>query len=225
MKKFLAVFLAFLLCFLLSGCALFDLAGFILHNAREESSSSSDLPEIQEEPSGESEQPFEFDVPEPSESPVPDLTVQEIGTQELGYLEVPEDWVRFFDLDGTSALQYSNPAGTSIITLDTFDLSGLTEEEKGMVTAEDAAGSVWYNMEGQDVTDITGARVTLNDLEAYQVYGNFISEDFGLDSCIVCWIFEGGDGVLHYVSAEATVEDILDVVSYVEGSYHLDAAE
>ena len=38
---------------------------------------------------------------------------QTIGTDEFGYVTIPDTWVRFRDLDGGTDLQYSDPQGNS----------------------------------------------------------------------------------------------------------------
>ncbi len=161
-------------------------------------------------------QTFELQTEEPANS-----GMQSVGTEEFGYVTIPDTWVKFKDLDGGTDFQYSNPEGTSIITLNTISLDGLTEEQKEQFNTKSAAQNIWYNLQNSDVTDIQGAQVALGPYDAYQVYGNFISEDYSLESGIVCWIFKSGDGVYHFISAEAAWENLKDVVSYVEESYTL----
>lgn len=143
------------------------------------------------------------------------------GDETYGYVKVPTDWVNFQDLDGVPGVQFSNPIGSSIITLDIFDLSQLPQEMLSTVTSEELAKNVWYNLENSEVTNIVGASVQLMGLDAYQVYGDYVSEDYGWDSVIVCWIFKTEDGVFRYVAAEGGVDDIVNVVTYVESSYTL----
>ena len=148
--------------------------------------------------------------------------MQVIGTAESGYIMVPGDWLEFEDSSGVAGLQYANPAGTSIITLDVFDLSDLTEEQSASFTVEDAANNVWYNLEQSGVGEIRGATVSLAGYDAHEVYGYFMSEDHDLPSAIVCWIFQDRAGTLHYVSAEAAVEDLPVVSGYIEETYMLE---
>ncbi len=148
--------------------------------------------------------------------------MQIVGNEELGYVAVPGDWVKFLDLDGGTDLQYSNTAGTSIITLNVFDTEGMPEEEKNELDVDAVATYIWYNMAMDSVTDIAAARVTVNDYEAVQIYGRFNNPDHELPSIIVCWIVEDEQGVFHYVSAEGTIDNAMGVVSYVENSYSLE---
>lgn len=151
--------------------------------------------------------------------------MQVVGNETVGYVSVPDTWVKFTDLDGGTDFQYSNIEGTAIITMNIFDTKGLSDEQKAALDTRSAASSVWYNLENNDVTDISGATVKIGTYDALQVYGSFTSEDHGLASYIVCWIFEDENGIMHYVSAEAPVESASEVVSYVESSFTLTLKE
>lgn len=176
-------------------------------------------------PAEPSDTPTPVESAPASEDPAPtEEEKQVVGSEELGYVTIPAFWASFQDLDGATALQYSNGGGT-IISLDTFSDEGLTEEQKAQVTAETAAYSVWYNLEQDGVTDIVGAQVDLNGIDSFQVYGAYVSEDYGTASIIVCWIFADESGGLHYVSAEGPVDTIAEAVGYVEGSYTLTPPE
>lgn len=183
------------------------------------------LSKANKEPAPLSQNAAEIEVSESQTEETENVEMQTVGTGEFGYVTVPDTWMKFTDLDGGTDFQYSNPQGTSIITLNTFSFDDLTEEQKSQVDLESAAQSVWYNLENNQVSGIEGARVTLGPYDALQIYGYFTSEDYGLESGIVCWVFESSDGVFHYVAAEAALDDLMDVVSYVEDSYTLTPPE
>lgn len=225
MKQHICILLAGL-CLLLSGCGTLE----------------ENLEKNQLTPSVETVSPSAEPAPvsEPPALPSADVTfplptepaetgnlegLQTVGTEEFGYVSIPDDWLRFYDLDGGTDFQYSDPTHACIITLNVFSDEGLTEEQKAQLTDELAAQSLWYNLEQNGVQDIQGAHVTLNGIPALQVYGVFTSEDYDQTSIIVCWTFQSEDGVLHYVAAEAPVEQSLEVVGYVENSYILDSPE
>ncbi|NLY72860.1 MAG: hypothetical protein GX079_04125 [Tissierellia bacterium] len=148
-----------------------------------------------------------------------EVLMQRVGEKGIGFISIPEDWVEFVDLNVNDSIQYSNILGTSIISLNTFYISSLSEEEQAEFTLEDAANSLWYNLENSGVENIEGAIVELDQREAYQVYGYFTSQDYNLPSIIITWLLEGDDGNIHYVAAEAAVEDIDQVFDYVEDNY------
>ncbi|WP_349947095.1 hypothetical protein ABFV83_01185 [Lacrimispora sp. BS-2] len=172
-------------------------------------------------PSGIGDTESTLEVASVPQSELNEGSSQTIGTDEFGYVTIPATWVRFQDLDGGTDLQYSDSLGNSIITLNVFNDEGLSEEDKAKMTAETAANSVWYNLEQNEVQKIAGAQVTLGKYDAFQIYGSFISEDHSLPSIIVCWIFEDENNVLHYISAEAPVENSAEILSYIEDSYTL----
>ncbi|PWJ46881.1 hypothetical protein [Faecalicatena contorta] len=204
MKQVTAIIMAAAICFVFAAC---------------QSNNSNNNDKKVKEVSEENTPALEENESNTGES---EADMQVVGTDEFGYVSIPGEWVEFFELDGGADFQYSNVPGTSIITLNVFDDGGMPEEEKNQLDSETVASHVWYNLENNGVTDIVGARVTLNGYDAVQVYGSFISEDHSLPSSIVCWIVEGEQGVFHYISAEGGLDDIGDVVSYVENSYSLE---
>lgn len=150
-----------------------------------------------------------------------EVFLKRIGQEGIGFISIPEDWVEFMDLNVNDSIQYSNIIGSSIISLNTFDISALSQEEQAEFSLEDAANSLWYNLESSGVEDIEGAIVELDNREAYQIYGNFISQDYNLPSLIITWLLEGDGGTFHYVSAEANEESIYEVFEYVVDSYSI----
>ena len=127
-------------------------------------------------------------------------------------MDVPEDWTDFQDPDisetsGLEVLQYSDPTGKLIITLNYSD--------NGQVEAQSAASSCWAQMEEEGAEDIQGATVELDGLTAYQVYGYYTSDDVML----VIWIFYDNDGLLHYISAEGPISSVMDSVNIIEDTY------
>ncbi len=145
----------------------------------------------------------------------PAQNTKRVGTDEFGYVSVPEDWVSFVEATGGTDWQYSDPTGTSIITLNTFSTEGLTEEEKKAVSPETAAQSVWFNIEnGGGTSAIEGAKVEFAGFEAYQVYAAYEDGTF-----LVTWCFEPGDGQIHYAAAEGTGDGVSEVVSILESTW------
>lgn len=141
--------------------------------------------------------------------------MQRVGSEGIGYVSVPSTWLKFEDVEGGDDIQYSDPSGISIITLNIFDTSGLDEENAKNFNAEFASKNVWINIENsQEPENIEAAKVKLNDRDAYQVYASYDDE-----SMLVTWCVEDDNGVIHYVAAEGTNETIMDIVSFVEESY------
>ena len=114
---------------------------------------------------------------------------QRVGTDEFGYVTVPNNWYRFVDPDATNTFQYSY-ANVYIITL--------YAKEKSEVSAYNYAASTMYKMKQEGAENVTGATVSLGKYTAYQVYGYYRSENLWL----VCWHFEAEDNKTHYIAME-----------------------
>ena len=131
-----------------------------------------------------------------------------VGTDEYGYVKVPNNWVKFNDIDGNSSFQYSDPSTKYIVSLYSYPTS--------QVSAYDFANSV-YNKEltNKEMEGITSAKVTVNKYEAYQVYGYYPDSK----TYLVMWFFEDGEGKTHYIALEGG-EDLPDYL-YIVDSFKL----
>lgn len=43
-----------------------------------------------------------------------------IGNADYGYIDISSKWIKFTDIDGTEAVQYTDGSGYNIVTLDSF---------------------------------------------------------------------------------------------------------
>lgn len=143
---------------------------------------------------------------------------QHVGADGIGFVDVPASWVEFKDVDGNSSIQWCDGTPYTIISLNTFNVDSVPEEERADFDAEDAANSVWANMlnDGCEEDSVQGAHVTLAGREALQVYGAYPDGSF-----LVCWLLEDDQGVIRYVAAEGTQDTIMDAVDIVEDTYAL----
>ena len=147
-----------------------------------------------------------------------DEQVQHVGADGIGFVDVPATWVKFTDVDGNDSIQWCDGTPYTIISLNTFDLDSVPEDQRADFDAEDAANSVWTNMlnDGCDEESVQGAHVTLAGRDAVQVYGAYPDGSF-----LVCWLVEDDDDAIRYVAAEGTQDTIMDAVGIVEGTYAL----
>ncbi len=157
---------------------------------------------------------IDFDDDDSGDSDYDSMDMKFVGEDYYGWVEVPSDWVNFRDINPeVTALQFSNPEGTSILTLDVIlDSSGLTTEQM--------ASNIWDGLEGDGVDDVVGAEVLLGGYDAYQLYGSYI-DSHSEPAIIVVWLFPDSIGVNHYVAIEGQVDDIMDCVNYVESTFKL----
>lgn len=122
-----------------------------------------------------------------------DTDKQKVGSDEHGYVYIPKDWNKFIDVDldpSSNVIQYSL-ANTYILTMSSVEKNDSTAKER----ASNLAASL---KEENEITDLTGATVSIASYTAYQVYGYYPNEKIWL----VSWIFETEDGKIHFLSVE-----------------------
>ena len=122
--------------------------------------------------------------------------------EKYGYVDVPNDWVEFIDVDGTDSLQYSY-AGVYIISMNVVNSNN---------TAKESASNFMYNMQqSTEVSGVTGATVTIgknDEYTAYQIYMYYPADHVYL----VTYWFEAEDGKVHYLALEGP-DGIADYLS------------
>lgn len=117
-----------------------------------------------------------------------------VGDSYYGYVDIPSDWSKFYDVDGNSSLQYSY-AGVFILSMDVVNNS--------LLDAKTAATNFYNSMStSNDITGLTAATVKVGKYEAYQVYMFYPSENLFL---ITYW-FMADDGAIHYLALEGPEE-------------------
>lgn len=120
-----------------------------------------------------------------------------VGESKYGYISIPKGWNRFYDISGTTALQYSY-ANIFIVSLNCI--------EGNQYTAKEYASNFMYNMmNSSQAADVTGATVLIGknkEYTAYQVYMYYPSENIFL---ITYW-FDAGDGKVRYIALEGPAE-------------------
>ncbi len=136
-------------------------------------------------------------TPTPSADPNPSTLngdTKIVGNDDFGYLEIPNNWVDFHDVDGSDSLQWSY--GLSyIVSLYAFG-------DKAEGTAKEYADSYMAQKKADSsVTGVTGATVTIGDKKqytAYQVYMYYPADS----TYLVTYWFETEDGNVHYIALE-----------------------
>ena len=121
-----------------------------------------------------------------------------IGDKKYGYLTVPNNWVQFYDVDGTTALQYSY-AGVYIVTMDYI------REDSNHTAKEYAQSYLAQKKKDTSVSGVQGATVKIGknkEYTAYQVYMYFPSDG----TYLVTYWFESEDGVIRYLALEGPTE-------------------
>ena len=129
-----------------------------------------------------------------------------VGDDNYGYISIPSNWNKFYDIDGNNSLQYSY-ANVYIVSLNVLE---------GTSSAKDYASNYMYNKQNSsDVTGVTGATVKIGknkEYTAYQVYMYYPSDS----TYLVTYWFEAEDGKIHYIALEGPQElDGVKITDYL----------
>ncbi len=175
-----------------------------------EKTTEAETEEFEEETDSEYDEEIESETEEESDNGELEVTytgaTKEIGDEKFGYMQVPEDWIRFVELGADESVplyQFSSPDQVSVVTMSYAEN-----------TNAQALANVYYQyMTDNAVDGLTGATVTLDGKTAYQVYGYFTDAN----KVLVTWTFDGDDGLTHSLSIESQDYDIISL----SGTYTL----
>ena len=120
-----------------------------------------------------------------------------VGDDKYGYITIPNNWVKFYDINGNTSLQYSY-ANIYIISLNYF--------EDSEYTAKEYASNYMYNKQNSgDVTGVTGATVKIGKNKEYTAYQIYMYYPYDATYLVTYW-FEAEDGKVHYIALEGPEE-------------------
>ena len=140
-----------------------------------------------------------------------------IGNADYGFIDIPSKWIKFTDIDGTEAVQYTDGSGYNIVTMDSFT------KEKAKVPADIEFNAeflakklavMWQD--NQDVGKMTGARTKVAGLDAYQLQIVMKSGQY-----LITWIFQKDEKV-YTISFEGDAETLKTFIPYIEDTWSLD---
>lgn len=140
-----------------------------------------------------------------------------IGNADYGYIDIPSKWIKFTDLSGVEAVQYTDGSGYNIVTLNSFT------KEKAKVPADMEFNAeflakklavMWQD--NKDVGKMTGARTKVAGLDAYQLQIVMKSGQY-----LITWIFQKGEKV-YTISFEGDAETLKTFIPYIEDTWSLD---
>lgn len=140
-----------------------------------------------------------------------------IGNADYGYIDIPSKWIKFTDLSGVEAVQYTDGSGYNIVTLNSFT------KEKAKVPADMEFNAeflakklavMWQD--NKDVGKMTGARTKVAGLDAYQLQIVMKSGQY-----LITWIFQKDEKV-YTISFEGDSETLKTFIPYIEDTWSLD---
>lgn len=157
----------------------------------------------------------ELSTQDPVEDKPVDIETKIVGDDEHGYISVPDDWAKFYDVDGASALQYSY-AGVYIVSLDYVD--------DAKHSAREYATNFSYTMEKSDeVTGVSFNTVAIGKNKEYTAYR--VDMYYPSDKVyLVTYWFETEDGKVRYIALEGpngSNDTNLDNFMFIPDSFSL----
>ena len=142
---------------------------------------------------------------------------QWIGSDDYGYVKVPQSWIQFKDVNGGDDIQYSDGTDINIVTLNTFKAEqfGISESELEKVDPIQISNSIYQSKsESSDFSKVWGSKSKIGGYNAYQV--NCIAKT---GKYLVIWIFKSDDGKFRYVSLEGDLDTIKELAPTIEESW------
>ena len=142
---------------------------------------------------------------------------QWIGSDDYGYVKVPQSWIKFKDVNGGDDIQYSDGTDINIFTLNTFKAEqfGISESELEKVDPIQISNSIYQSKsESPDFSKVWGSKSRIGGYDAYQV--NCIAKT---GKYLVIWIFKSDDGKFRYVSLEGDLDTIKELAPTIEESW------
>ena len=150
-----------------------------------------------------------------TKAPIKDT--QWIGSDDYGYVKVPQSWIQFKDVNGGDDIQYSDGTDINIVTLNTFKAEqfGISESELEKVDPIQISNSIYQSKsESSDFSKVWGSKSRIGGYDAYQV--NCIAKT---GKYLVIWIFKSDDGKFRYVSLEGNLDTIKELAPTIEESW------
>lgn len=142
---------------------------------------------------------------------------QWIGSDDYGYVKVPQSWIQFKDVNGGDDIQYSDGTDINIVTLNTFKAEqfGISESELEKVDPIQISNSIYQSKsESSDFSKVWGSKSRIGGYDAYQVNCTAKTGKY-----LVIWIFKSDDGKFRYVSLEGKLDTIKELAPTIEESW------
>ena len=143
---------------------------------------------------------------------------QRIGNKNIGYVNVPKDWVVFKASNDPNGFNYSSPDKYNILYLNSFPKDKVKVNDGETFGAELIANRILTNFENdKQQTSLQGVRANFAGEKAY-----LIKATFSDGKTLFEWIFQKGDTV-YIVSIEGAEETVKSLRPVFEQSWGLDS--
>ena len=142
---------------------------------------------------------------------------QRVGNDNLGYVNIPKDWVVLKVPNDPNAFQYSSTDKYNILFLNTYHKDKVELNKGETWGAELIANRLFSNLKSdKEQTGIKGVRANFAGEKAY-----LIKVTFSDGKTLFEWIFQKGD-IVYLVAIEGTEEIVTSLRPVLEQTWGLD---
>ena len=139
---------------------------------------------------------------------------QRVGSDDYGYISIPDNWIKFTDVDGGDSVQYTDGSGYNIVTMNAYTKEKANIGEGEEFNAETIAQRIAYHWkDNKEVDDFWGAKSTVAGNEAFQI--NVVLKS---TQNLTVWVFKQGDKV-YMMSFEGDEDTLYEFIPYIEGTW------
>ena len=139
---------------------------------------------------------------------------QRVGSDDYGYISIPDNWIKFTDVDGGDSVQYTDGSGYNIVTMNAYTKEKANIGEGEEFNAETIAQRIVYHWkDNKEVDDFWGAKSTVAGNEAFQI--NVVLKS---TQNLTVWVFKQGDKV-YMMSFEGDEDTLYEFIPYIEDTW------
>ena len=139
---------------------------------------------------------------------------QRVGSDDYGYISIPDNWIKFTDVDGGDSVQYTDGSGYNIVTMNAYTKEKANIGEGEEFNAETIAQRIAYHWkDNKEVDDFWGAKSTVAGNEASQI--NVVLKS---TQNLTVWVFKQGDKV-YMMSFEGDEDTLYEFIPYIEDTW------
>ena len=136
---------------------------------------------------------------------------QLIGNEKTGTMAVPDTWKAVDVGSDASAIQYTDPDGNTVVTLNT----STGKKSYNINNARASALRAVNDLQESGAVGVTSSTVQLSETEAVQVYGYYGETD----DARVIWLLADEKGILHYISADGSLSTVQSAADMIEKTF------
>lgn len=151
--------------------------------------------------------------------PVSLTNTQVVGSDQTGYMRVPENWIQFHDVDTTDEqhiVQYYDGTENNIVTLLGLNKTELAADDDNF-TGERIAYNYYQTYQEQKISNIRTQRVTFKQRPLYEISGY----DQNTKKNVVTYVIQPSDhsDCIYSVTFEGSLANVNQLKNYFETSW------